>query len=550
MPANAHHLQVVPADFDESPVHALMRRIPPGHDLPALSKGIIEAISELDDNANSLERLTNLVLRDYGLSLLVVRTVNSTLQRRPDRAIKSTTRATMMLGAGTVRQLASSMLLYENLEQPAPALKALMVQSLLTANHAREVALKVGLQEPEEVHLLGMFSNLGEVLTAFHFAEDYARIKTMIRDEGQSEPIATNAVLGCSYADFGAEMSRYWGMPETVTQSMHASESTSTSLSAAVTAFSHDLTGALYGQDQTPDGAGAALDEVLERHSATIQMRPEAVHDVITSALNEARELFSSLNTRSDRQLLKRLWELARAAIGARAFETGDWEAVTSEPSEEGALQRRERLRDELESAANASSDIEVGEVFLMALEGALRAGPFDRVIACILDADTGRLVARLGVGNGVEALLPHFDFPMDSKGGPVVMATQRRAPMYLPNHRPMNSIEAHWAGTLRAAQFGVFPIVVSGTIVGCLYVDRVTDGAMAAITPDSATLHYVKSLSDLLVTAIVARRRLSTAAPVEPARETPQRAVPAAVPAAADVAAAHSGTDRVALVL
>jgi HD-like signal output (HDOD) protein len=519
MPANADHLQVVPAAFDELPVHALMRRIPPGHDLPALSNGIIEAISELDDDANSLQHLTNLVLRDYGLTLMVVRTANSARHQRSGRPIQSATRATMMLGAKTVRQLASSMLLYENVQQRSPALKVLMVQSLLTASHAREVAHKVGLQEPDEAHLCGMFSNLGEVLTAFHFAEDYARIQTLIRDEGQSEMIATNAVLGCSYADFGAQMSQYWGMPETVTQSMHASASTSASLSAAVTAFSHDLTGALYSQDQTPDGARAALDAVLTRHSATITMRPEAVHEVISSALNEIRELFSSLNSPSDRQLLKRLGELARGAIGAPTFGTGEWDVVTPEPGEDRALQLRDRLREELENAAAASSGTALGDVFLMALEGALRGGPFDRAIACILDADTGRLVARSGLGNGIEALLPNFDFPMDSKGGPVVTATQQRAPIYLPKHRPMSTTEARWAGTLRVAQFGVFPIVVSGTIVGCLYVDRATDGAMAAITPDGATLHYVKSLSDTVVTAIAARRRLSTAAPVEPAR-------------------------------
>jgi hypothetical protein len=290
-------------------------------------------------------------------------------------------------------------------------------------------------------------------------------------------------------------------------------------LSAAVTAFSDDLTGALYGQDQTPDGAGAALDEMLKRHSATIDMSREEVHDVISSALNETRELFSNLNSPGDRQLLERLWELARGAIGGPAHGTGKWEAVTPKPSEVRALQRRDRLREELESAANASSGTALGDVFLMALEGALRGGPFDRVIACILDADTGRLVARSGLGNDIEAVLPHFDFPMDINGGPLVTATQRRAPIYLPNHRPMNAIEARWAGSLRVAQFGVFPLVVSGTIVGCLYVDRVTDGAMAAITPDGATLHYVKSLSDILVTAIAARRRLSTAAPVEPAR-------------------------------
>ena len=187
-----------------------------------------------------------------------------------------------------------------------------------------------------------------------------------------------------------------------------------------------------------------------------------------------------------------------------------------------------------------------MGAVLLLALEGALRGGPFDRVIVCLLDTDHGRLVARSGLGDGIDSLLPHFDFPMNIRGGPVVTATQQRTTIYVPNDRSMNASEARWAGALRVAQFGVFPIVVAGKIVGCLYVDRAMAGAMAAIVPDRATLRYVKSLSEIVVTAIAARRRLSVAAPVEPVQETSK----SAVPAAAGAEPARSGADRVALVL
>ncbi len=549
MPANVQHLTLASADPEESPVRARMSRILEGSDFPALSKQIIETISALDDDASSLQRLANVVLREYSLTLSVVRTANSVHYRRSGRSIQSATHAMMMLGARTVRQLASSLLLFENFHRRSPALKELMLQSLLTANHAREVANKLGLQEPEEAHLCGMFRNLGEVLIACHFGEDYARIQTMMHDEGKSETGATKAVLGFPYADLGAEVSRHWGMPDAVVQGIRARASTSVSLSAAVTAFSHDLTVALYSQDQSPDGAGVALETVIERHSAKIKLSREQVREVIASALNETRELFSSLHIPSDRQRFKQLAESARSAMGVATFDTGEWIATTPASSEDDVLQLRDRLLQELESAADALSGTALGDVLLLALEGALRGGPFDRVIVCILEADRGRLVARSGLGDGIEALLPHFDFPMNIRGGPVVTATQQRAPIYLPNDRAMNAIEARWAGTLRVAQFGVFPIVVAGKIVGCLYVDRAMDGQMAAITPDRATLRYVKSLSDIVVTAIAARRRLSAVnAAAEPARDTPVGSVPVAV--AEPAPTARSGADRVALVL
>ena len=52
------------------------------------------------------------------------------------------------------------------------------------------------------------------------------------------------------------------------------------SMSAAVMAFSHDLPVALYSQGRTPDGAGVALEEVIERHSATVKISREPVRTV------------------------------------------------------------------------------------------------------------------------------------------------------------------------------------------------------------------------------------------------------------------------------
>lgn len=510
MPAYAP-LQPVDVNIDDAdPVRARLSRILDGSDFPALSKQIVETISALDDDATSLQRLANVVLREYSLTLSVVRTANSVQYRRSGRAIQSATHAMMMLGAQTVRQLASSLLLFENFHRRSPALKELMLLSLLTANHAREVANTLGMNEPEEAHLCGMFRNLGEVLIACHFGEDYALIRSLRTDQGKSEAAATKAVLGFSYADLGVAVSRLWGMPDAVVEGIRARASASVSLSAAVTAFSHDLTLAVYGGEHGTHDASAALDAVAERHATRVKLSRAQVRDVVASALQETRELFSALHIPTDRARLKELSIAAMAALGNSAVDAGEWPPVLLDAREQDALALRERLLQELEGAADATSESTLGEVLLLALEGALRGGPFDRVIMCVLDTDRGRLVARSALGEGSESLMQHFDFPMTMRGGAIVSATQQRQAVYLPVDRAMNVIEARWASPLSIAQFGVFPIVVAGKIVGCLYCDRTTDTSLAAITPDRATLRYVKSLSDVVVSAIAARRRPS----------------------------------------
>lgn len=142
--------------------------------------------------------------------------------------------------------------------------------------------------------------------------------------------------------------------------------------------------------------------------------------------------------------------------------------------------------------------------MLLLALEAALRGGPFDRVVACVLNADRSRLIARSGLGVGSELLMTRFDFPMTSRGGPVVTLLQQRQATYVPTDRAPTVMETRWAQQMRAAQFGVFPIVVAGTVVGCLYADRTTRDPVA----DRVSVEYVRSLTTVLVRAIEARHR------------------------------------------
>lgn len=517
-------------------VEARMAHIQEASDFPALSRQIIDTISMIDDDASSLQRLANVVLREYSLTLAVVRTANTAHYRRTGRPIQSATHAMMMLGARTVRHLASSLLLFENYSRRSPVLKELMVMSLITANHAREVSTRLECTDPEEAHLCGMIRNLGEVLIACHFPDDYARIQERVHDMGQSVSVAANAVLGFRYEDLAVAVSRHWGMPDTVVQGIRARPGAVLSQASAVTAFSHDLTLAIYRQPKSPDGDAdpeRAVGDAIDRHAGHLRITRDQVHDVVEAALDETRELFTTARVPMEARQLKELSDAARTAIGLSATPTDEWEIASVDQNDApGSPALRRRLRQEVEGKVDPQAGGELGEVLLLALEAALRGGPFDRVIACVHSADRSRLTARSGLGDGVESLMTKFDFPMNGRGGPVVALLQQRQPTYLPVDRALTPAEARWAQQIGAAQFGVFPIVVAGTIVGCLYCDRLTREPAT----DRVAAEYVKSLTAVVVKAIEARRRAASGRHVdvvsaafvapEPVREAPQVSV------------------------
>ncbi|HYW50313.1 MAG TPA: HDOD domain-containing protein, partial [Gemmatimonadaceae bacterium] len=364
-----------------SPVRARLAHILAGRDFPALSQQITETISALDDNASSMQRLTNVVLREYSLTLSVVRIANSAQYRRSDRQIQSVTRAMMLLGARTVRQLASSLLLFENYRKHSAGLKELMLLSLLTANHARELAVKLGLGDPEEVHLCGMCRNLGEVLIACHFPVDYARIHTLVAEK-KHESGAVLQVLGFRYEDLGEAICRHWGMPDSVTEAVHSRTTRHASQASAITAFAHDLTTAMYRRDADAGDARKDLDAVIAKHGTRLRLTRQQVADVVALALDETRELFTTAGVRVDALRMKQLSVAACTALGVTALGNEVWDETQDTASTAALAPLRDRLRQELESKVDPSSECDLGQVLLLSLEGALRGAPFDRVVA------------------------------------------------------------------------------------------------------------------------------------------------------------------------
>lgn len=471
-----------------------------------MSQQIIDTISLLDDDASSLQRLANVVLREYSLTISVVRTANSAHYRRTGRPIQSATHAMLMLGARTVRQLASSLLLFENYARRSDQLKELMLLSLLTANHARETVAKLGMGDPEEAHLCGMFRNLGEVLVACHFPEDYNAIQAAIREHRVTPSGAANAVLGFRFEELGVALSKHWGMPESVMTGMCARALSPLSEMGGITSFSHDLTRAIYRSGDHKADSQQALNEVIALYAPRLKLSRAAVIEIVEAALAETRELFSNA-TAEQGAALRKLASSARAALGEPAMNTGEWNAMSlMAPAGDAMLLLREKLRQELENKVEVSSEATLAGVILLALEGALRGAPFDRVIACVLSADRTQLTARSALGVGAEELMPKFDFPMSARGGPVATALLQRQPVYLPFDRLMTAQETRWANGIGCAQFGVFPIIVEMRIVGCLYADC----ASVHPLPDRGTILYVKSLCELVARAIAARRGLS----------------------------------------
>ncbi len=537
---------VAPAGADAR-LDALVARVLQADDVPAFSKAMQELMSTIGRDDASAQRLANVVLRDYALTVKVLRAANAAHYNRTGRAVQSATHALMLLGARTVRDLASALLLFEHYRRRSPGLKELMLLSLLTASTARATAERCGAGvDPDAIYLAGMFRNLGEVLAAAHLPGEYAAaMSSLAGAQGRAEAprsapglavarsAAARAALGCSYEEIGATIARHWGMPDAVRVGMHATGGPGEDLGSVCTAFAHDLTGAIHRGE--PVHAPPETTRLLVRYGERLRLTRDALREIAERAVEETREVFAAAGVRLDDLRLTRQVAAAmlagHAADGApspndapsrtadhaasapaghgaaRGDEIATARAAAAEPN---TIAVRGRLATELAAAA-ADPAYDLARVLTLALEAVLRGGPFDRASFHAADPVAREFRPRTGLGDGLDRLLSAPGIPFDAEHGPAGPALARGEEVHLAHGVRLTLAESQLLRRWDAVSASLYPVRVGGAVIGCVHADRHT--AFAA--PEAATTQYVRGVVRVLEGAL-ARRRGGGEVPVE----------------------------------
>lgn len=484
----------------EERVQACLEKILKDQDLPAFSHHISKVMGVIGNEELSLRHLNNIILRDYSLSLAVLRRANSAYYNRSNRQICSVAHAITLLGIEAVRSLAATLILFEHYNKRAGGLKELLLLSLLTASHARQAAAQIRLPRAEEAYLCGMFRNLGEVLVATHLRKQYSRILKE-RGNSSSETKVCLQVLGFTYEDLGQGMARHWHMPKSVTESMGSAGLSPTQragkdIMETLVAFSHELTDVIYRRN--PDNRQAAVALIVDKYGSSLRLGPDGVQVLIAAAVSETMETFAAAKIPLDSLQLR---SQAEAALQGGSLETG-----APEPEEEAATQAgraEENLLDslaaEVDAAMQPGASVQMNSILMMVLEACHRGAGFDRVIFFLADSDRTRLRGRLGLGEDIESMIDRLEIPLAGRSEPLTgLLTGGKATFADVPGNPAYQ-DSKVLQILRPRSFGLFPVVVDGSVVGCLYIDRLKPET----PPSPRVLKLLKRLRDHMAEAI-----------------------------------------------
>jgi len=184
-----------------------------GH-LPILPEILLRLLEACDDEATPLTEVASLIDKDPSLSFKVLQLVNSayfglrTTYSGIDQAV-------VYLGASSVKNMAVTAAVHQVFDQKRLAglkhfnLHAFWYHSLKCAILSRRLAELSSLASPDDAYLGGLLHDLGKLVLASSFAEQYESILVQSEDNG-SGPETEKETIGADHCEVGAWLIRHW----------------------------------------------------------------------------------------------------------------------------------------------------------------------------------------------------------------------------------------------------------------------------------------------------------------------------------------------------
>jgi serine/threonine protein kinase len=534
-------------DAKQSTLDFLLRRMRLKSDFPALSEAVSTINRIAASDKESVNQLSNNILKDFALTNKLLRLVNAAFYGHiGGGSISTISRAVVILGFDAVRSIALTLMLFENLQNKGHAqqLKEEFIKVLYAAMLARGLASRAQVKDAEEAFICSMFHNLGRMLSMFYFTEETEEIKKLIQTKGYTDARASTKVLGLSFEDLGIGIAKSWGFPEQIVLSMRKLPDEKVKKSASnsdklrvLASFSHELCDAIVGTAEAD--RTKALAALTARFGDSLAITEKQLSTLMEKSMQDIAQFAAAVNVNLKQSQFAQQatkWtgvsEMVATppplAAAAPTVEAEGVEALTQTALAATVLHERAPLLDlplsadgrkpvpsteeiqtiltsGLKDISNSLIDdtISVNDILRMILEAMYSGMGFSHVVFCIKDSRQNAMCGKFGFGEDVTALLKAFHFSMVGQPDVFHVALKNNADILITDIDDVKiatRIPSWYRQHVSARTFVIFPIVVKGKPVGLIYADR---GQPGEIVIPEKELSLLKALRNQAVLAI-----------------------------------------------
>ncbi len=493
---------------------SLLYRMQKKSDFPALSSIISEINKIVADDSEGSNKLARMILQDFALTSKLLKLVNTASYGQFGGTINTISKAVVILGFDTVRNIAVSLILMEFMQNKSQAmqLRDEMAQALMTGIMAVEFSSGKNVRDVEEVMVCSMFHSLGRMLVTYYFFDESQEISRLV-EKGEQEDRASARVLGIPYSEIGLAVGRNWNFPPRLLAGMRrlgegsvaAPKSELDHMTATVN-LAHELCQvAASGRNQKD-----ALKDLASRYERAVKLTEKdlsAAVEMGVAEINHRAELLGLSLARSP--LLARVREWSGMHAGGHSErerpegkmdETAlDKVADSSRPNDAESM-----LSSGIQDVtASMVGEYNLNDVLQMVMETIYRSIGFSRILFLIRDNKQNAMVAKFGFGDGVEALVSRFRFSLPFAADVFHLSLEKGLDIAIENVDAPNiagKIPSWFRNNVNAPCFILLPMMINGRTIAMFYADmRVAN----SLNVSQQQLSQLRTLRDQAVLAI-----------------------------------------------
>ncbi len=492
--AMKQELQDYLSETRDAATEFLLQRMRSKQDFPALS-GIISEINQIvSSESESSSKLAGTILHDLALTNKLLKVVNASSYGQFGGSINTISKAVVILGFETVRNIATSLILLESLQNRPQAvqLKEEIVKAVFAGVVAAQLSARRDICDIEEAMVCSMFHNIGRLLAIYYFFEESQEISRLTK-HGESEEEAAVRILGISYPELGLGVVRNWNFPPRLIAGMRKlsgekikpAHSELDDLAITVN-LAHEL--CEIAASANSQSKRQSLCDLAARYEGAIEISEQELSGAINTGLNElsGRSAMLGISTANSPMLSRvREWN-------GRSLQTGQTkdkdgldgmtrldQAITRNKGEDAATHMLDPdavLGAGIQDVTNSMvGDFKLNDILQMVLETMYRGMGFNRALIMIRNNQQAAMVARFGFGAEINKVIPRFRFPLNFVPDVFHLSIEKGLDISIEDiHAPniADKIPDWYRGAVNAPCFILLPLMLNGKAIGLFYAD------------------------------------------------------------------------------
>lgn len=511
---------------DHSTLEFLLRRMRSKSDFPALS-GIISEINRIvSSDSSSASKLAQTILQDFALTNKLLKLVNTVSYGQFGGNINTISKAVVIIGFETVRNIAMTLILLEFLQNKSQAveLKDEVISSFFAGILAAQIAPGGRVGDAEEAMICAMFHHLGRMLSKFYFFEESQQIVRMVEDQGLDEEQAAVKVLGLSYNNLGVGVARSWNFPGRLVAGMQKlpgekiRKPNSDIDHLTVTVNMANELCAISAVTELKDKE-QALKQLCARYAGAAQISESKFSKILESGLLELSQRSGIVGLGIAKSpLLKKVRQWSGHAEPVNNADQNDGDGMGGVTTLDAALNAENDASGEViaqhdpEAILSAGiqdvtntlvEDYQLNDVLQMVLETIYRSLGFKHTLIFIRDNKQNVMTARSGFGENIDAIIPRFRFSLAFEPDVFHLALDKGLDIVIEDVQAANiaSKIPLWFRTAVDAQcFLLLPIMVNKKAIGLIYADRQAANSLQVTQRQLALLRTLRNQAILAI--------------------------------------------------